>query len=68
MKSNKNMLKISNSSKLNPKFNRNKKNKALKIRCNLETKSSYNIWLLLRDEVLLVRLQEPIDQYLLPFN
>ena len=42
MKSNKNMLKISNTSKLNPKFRRNNKNKTLKIRCNLETKSSYN--------------------------
>ena len=68
MKSNKNMIKISNISKPNSKFRRNKKNKDLEIRCNLETKSSYNILLLLRDEVLIVRLQEPIDKFIFPFN
>ena len=40
-------------------------NQGLKIRTKetdkLWTRSSYNIWLLLRDEVLLVRLQEPVD-------
>ena len=41
MKSNKNMLKISNTSKPNSKFRRNKNNNAMQIRCNLETKSSY---------------------------
>ena len=41
--------------------NQNLKNKINKLR----TTSSYNIWLLLWDEVLLVRLQEPIDQCLL---
>ena len=55
------MLKISNTSKPSSKFKRSKKNNALEITCNLETKSSYNIWLLLRDEVLLMRLQEPKD-------
>ena len=42
MKSNKNMLKISNTSRTNSKFKRNKKNNALEITCNLEIKPSYN--------------------------
>ena len=37
----------------------NRKNK-------LRTRSSYNIWLLLWDEILLVRFQEPVNQCLLP--
>ena len=41
--------------------NQNLKNKINKLR----TTSSYNIWLLLRNEVLLVRLQEPVDQFLI---
>ena len=44
--------------------NQNLKNKINK----LTTTSSYNIWLLLRNEVLLVKLQEPVDQCLLPLN
>ena len=32
----------------------------------LRTRSSYNIWLLPPDEVLLVRLQEPVD--LMPYS
>ena len=42
-------------------------NQCLKNRTNkLRTRSSYNIWLLLWDEILLVRFQEPIDQCHLP--
>ena len=45
-------------------------NQRLKIRTKitdkLRTRSSYNIWLLLRDAVLLVRLQEPVD--LVPYS
>ena len=52
-----------------PKFPRSKNiskfqkhNKSIKLK---KTKSCPNIWLLPRDEVLLVRLQEPVDQCLL---
>ena len=42
-------------------------NQCLRNRTNkLRTRSSYNIWLLLQDEVLLVRLQEPVD--LVPYS
>ena len=62
------MLKFSNTSKPSSKFKRNKKNNVLEITCNLKTKSNYNIWLLLWDEVLLVMLQEHVDQCLLPLK
>jgi len=45
-------------------------NQQLKIRTKrtdkLRTRSSYNIWLLLRDEVLFLRPQEPVD--LVPYS
>ena len=45
-------------------------NQWLKIRTKrtdkLRTRSSYKVWLLLQDEVLLVRLQEPIE--LVPYS
>ena len=45
-------------------------NQRLKIKTKrtnkLRTRSSYNIWLLLRDEVLFLRLQEPVD--LVPYS
>ena len=68
MKSNKNMLIILIPQNQVQNLKEIRKNNALGKKTktyNLKTKSSYNIWLLLRDEILLVRFQEPVDQCLL---